>query len=146
MKKFLAVALICALAVSYAACTTEVQKPEAEEEMGEFVTEETKGNWMAKSDNYSRDVIEAIEILESYSPDELGLPTDLKEYSLMPDETYQTINGEDYVAISVFSDLGDRMYNNGILYVRVSDKTPFKNDYLTGNMISLNSSEVIINE
>ena len=144
MKKFLAVALICALAVSYAACTTEDANRDDNEKV-EMITEDNLGELMAKSDNYSRDVVLAIETLSSYSADELGLPADLKEYSLMPDETYQTINGEDYVCISVFSDLGDRMYNNGVLYYRPSDKTAFKNDYLTGDMLALNSSEVITN-
>lgn len=144
MKKFLAVALICALAVSYAACTTEETNREDNEKV-DMITEDNLGELMAKSDNYSRDVVLAIETLGSYSADELGLPADLKEYSLMPDETYQTINGEDYVCISVFSDLGDRMYNNGVLYYRPSDKTAFKNDYLTGDMLALNSSEVITN-
>ncbi|MCQ2749259.1 MAG: hypothetical protein MJ246_04620 [Clostridia bacterium] len=146
MKKFLAVALICALAVSYAACTTNTESAVSENEKDDFVTEDTLGNWMAKSDNYSRDVVEAIEILSSFSAEELGLPTDFKDYSLMPDETYFNYEGDDYVAISAFSDLGDRMYNNGVFYVRVSDKVAFKNDYLTGNMIALNSNEVIINE
>ena len=82
----------------------------------------------------------AIALLMEYSKEELGLPAEISEYTLMNDgET--TVDGVICIEIGVYADLGERMQRMGGYCVSSDLHTVYAFDIITGEFEALPSPE-----
>ena len=88
-----------------------------------------------KEISYEDHVTEAINFISSsFTKEELDLPADFTDYSLIPDDDYTDIvNGNKMICINVYCDLGTRMELMGIYYYDIITKEVYKINYLSGD-------------
>lgn len=75
--------------------------------------------------------------LSKLSAKTLGLPEELKKYTIVYDEWTTNIIGVECYGINAFSDLGDKMTNMGTFYVAVDGSKMFKFDSMLDDFVEL---------